>query len=111
MHADYHTLITLHSLQDTDHEARVEEAITRTLICAVKSADHLSTSDSWLNPTEVAFLYFVVVTCHDLYNLLCPVTFSVNYSTNYPVLRGGGGIFLASLQKPNVSLQGHGPCY
>ncbi|XP_053259768.1 HSPB1-associated protein 1 isoform X3 [Podarcis raffonei] len=38
---------------DADHEARVEEAITRTLICAIKSAENTSASDSWLNPTEV----------------------------------------------------------
>ncbi|XP_028599081.2 HSPB1-associated protein 1 isoform X1 [Podarcis muralis] len=38
---------------DADHEARVEEAITRTLICAIKSAETTSASDSWLNPTEV----------------------------------------------------------
>nr|XP_056717416.1 HSPB1-associated protein 1 [Euleptes europaea] len=38
---------------DTDHDDRVEEAITRTLICAIKSVDHSSTSDSWLNPTEI----------------------------------------------------------
>ncbi|KAH0621300.1 hypothetical protein JD844_022437 [Phrynosoma platyrhinos] len=38
---------------DADHEARVEEAITRTLICAIKSAETPDESDSWLNPTEV----------------------------------------------------------
>ncbi|XP_061465093.1 HSPB1-associated protein 1 isoform X2 [Rhineura floridana] len=38
---------------DADHEARIEEAITRTLICAIKSAESPSASDSWLNPTEV----------------------------------------------------------
>ncbi|XP_042301016.1 HSPB1-associated protein 1 [Sceloporus undulatus] len=38
---------------DADHEARVEEAITRTLICAIKSAETPDASDSWLNPTEV----------------------------------------------------------
>ncbi|XP_015266356.1 PREDICTED: HSPB1-associated protein 1 isoform X2 [Gekko japonicus] len=45
-------MVTVNPGQDADHEARVEEAITRTLICAVQSADDLSTSDSWLNPTE-----------------------------------------------------------
>ncbi|XP_066488498.1 HSPB1-associated protein 1 isoform X2 [Tiliqua scincoides] len=38
---------------DTDHEARIEEAITRTLICAIKSAENPSASDCWLNPTEI----------------------------------------------------------
>ncbi|XP_007437245.1 HSPB1-associated protein 1 isoform X1 [Python bivittatus] len=44
---------------DADHEARVEEAITRMMICAVKSAEDPSATDSWLNPTEVE------VTSHD----------------------------------------------
>ncbi|KAG8125190.1 hypothetical protein E2320_020435, partial [Naja naja] len=38
---------------DADHEARIEEAITRTMICAIKSAENPSDTDSWLNPTEV----------------------------------------------------------
>ncbi|XP_062972753.1 HSPB1-associated protein 1 isoform X2 [Elgaria multicarinata webbii] len=37
---------------DADHEARIEEAITRTLICAIKPAEDPGASDSWLNPTE-----------------------------------------------------------
>ncbi|KAL9848715.1 HSPB1-associated protein 1 isoform 2-T2 [Geothlypis trichas] len=39
--------------QDADHEARVEEAITRMLVCAIKSAENPSDGDVWLNPTEV----------------------------------------------------------
>ncbi|XP_053116157.1 HSPB1-associated protein 1 isoform X2 [Hemicordylus capensis] len=38
---------------DSDHEARIEEAITRTLIGAIKSTEKPSASDCWLNPTEV----------------------------------------------------------
>ncbi|KAM6421132.1 HSPB1-associated protein 1 isoform 2-T2 [Rhynochetos jubatus] len=38
---------------DADHEARVEEAITRMVVCAVKSAENPTDGDSWLNPTEV----------------------------------------------------------
>ncbi|KAM9123616.1 HSPB1-associated protein 1 isoform 4-T4 [Pangshura tecta] len=38
---------------DADHKARVEEAITRTLVCAIKSAETPSHVDAWLNPTEV----------------------------------------------------------
>ncbi|NXU74490.1 HBAP1 protein, partial [Oreotrochilus melanogaster] len=38
---------------DADHEARVEEAITRVLVCAIKSAENPSDEDLWLNPTEV----------------------------------------------------------
>ncbi|NP_001089113.1 HSPB (heat shock 27kDa) associated protein 1 L homeolog [Xenopus laevis] len=36
---------------DSDHEFRVQEAITRTLVCLFKSVDPRSTLD-WLNPTE-----------------------------------------------------------
>ncbi|NXK28824.1 HBAP1 protein, partial [Arenaria interpres] len=38
---------------DSDHEARVEEAITRMLVCAIKSAENPGDGDLWLNPTEV----------------------------------------------------------
>ncbi|NXA08332.1 HBAP1 protein, partial [Sapayoa aenigma] len=38
---------------DADHEARVEEAITRMLVCAIKSAENPGDGDLWLNPTEV----------------------------------------------------------
>ncbi|XP_029461076.1 HSPB1-associated protein 1 isoform X2 [Rhinatrema bivittatum] len=38
---------------DEDHEARVEEAITRLLVCAMKSAEDPRTTDIWLNPTEI----------------------------------------------------------
>ncbi|NWU98729.1 HBAP1 protein, partial [Upupa epops] len=38
---------------EADHQARVEEAITRTLVCAIKSAENPSDEDLWLNPTEV----------------------------------------------------------
>ncbi|XP_048809807.1 HSPB1-associated protein 1 isoform X2 [Lagopus muta] len=46
-------VVTLSPGQDADHEARVEEAITRTLVCALKSAESSSDGDPWLNPTEV----------------------------------------------------------
>ncbi|XP_072274013.1 HSPB1-associated protein 1 [Pyxicephalus adspersus] len=39
---------------DSDHEARVEEAITRMVVCTFKSADHSDRTDNWLNPTEGA---------------------------------------------------------
>ncbi|KAM3917224.1 HSPB1-associated protein 1 [Leptodactylus fuscus] len=37
---------------DSDHEARVEEAITRMVVCAFKSAEDPARSGEWLNPTE-----------------------------------------------------------
>ncbi|XP_061226086.1 HSPB1-associated protein 1 isoform X3 [Neopsephotus bourkii] len=46
-------VVTLSPGQDADHEARVEEAITRMLVCALKSAENPSDGDPWLNPTEV----------------------------------------------------------
>ncbi|NXW61987.1 HBAP1 protein, partial [Eurystomus gularis] len=38
---------------EADHEARVEEAITRMLVCAIKAAEKPGDGDLWLNPTEV----------------------------------------------------------
>nr|XP_033800525.1 HSPB1-associated protein 1 isoform X2 [Geotrypetes seraphini] len=38
---------------EEDHEARVEEAITRLAVCAIKSAEDPNTAEVWLNPTEV----------------------------------------------------------
>lgn len=37
---------------DEDHEARVEEAITRMLVCAIKSSHDPGNIEVWLNPTE-----------------------------------------------------------
>lgn len=59
--AETHELIYLPkpsvlSRQDADHEVRVEEAITRMLVCAIKSAENPSDGDLWLNPTEVSSL-------------------------------------------------------
>ncbi|KAM5281103.1 HSPB1-associated protein 1 [Ctenodactylus gundi] len=39
--------------QDEDHLARVEEAITRTLVCALKNAEDPHNPRAWLNPTEM----------------------------------------------------------
>ncbi|KAM5276399.1 HSPB1-associated protein 1 isoform 3-T3 [Hipposideros larvatus] len=39
--------------QEEDHQARVEEAITRMLVCALKSAEDPHNTRAWLNPTEV----------------------------------------------------------
>ncbi|XP_073702408.1 HSPB1-associated protein 1 homolog [Garra rufa] len=37
---------------DTDDEARVGEALTKTIVCALKSTPSLDNNDHWLNPTE-----------------------------------------------------------
>ncbi|XP_035310420.1 HSPB1-associated protein 1 isoform X2 [Cricetulus griseus] len=39
--------------QEEDHLARVEEAITRMLVCALKTAEDPHHPRAWLNPTEV----------------------------------------------------------
>lgn len=36
-----------------DDEARVGEALTKTIVCALKSSPSLDNNDRWLNPTEV----------------------------------------------------------
>ncbi|XP_036739383.2 HSPB1-associated protein 1 isoform X3 [Manis pentadactyla] len=38
---------------EEDHYARVEEAITRMLVCALKTAEDPHNTRAWLNPTEV----------------------------------------------------------
>ncbi|XP_020841608.1 HSPB1-associated protein 1 isoform X3 [Phascolarctos cinereus] len=38
---------------EEDHQARVEEAITRMLVCALKAAEDPTNTKAWLNPTEV----------------------------------------------------------
>ncbi|KTF81037.1 hypothetical protein cypCar_00011531 [Cyprinus carpio] len=37
---------------DMDDEARVGEALTKTIVCALKSTPSLDNNDHWLNPTE-----------------------------------------------------------
>ncbi|XP_067890949.1 HSPB1-associated protein 1 homolog isoform X2 [Heterodontus francisci] len=46
--------VTLHPGEDDDDEARVGEALTRTVVCALKSADPCADVASWLNATEAA---------------------------------------------------------
>ncbi|XP_036599993.1 HSPB1-associated protein 1-like, partial [Trichosurus vulpecula] len=38
---------------EEDHQARVEEAITRMIVCALKAAEDPTDTKAWLNPTEV----------------------------------------------------------
>ncbi|XP_066542951.1 HSPB1-associated protein 1 homolog [Hoplias malabaricus] len=37
---------------EVDDEARLEEALTKTIICALKTTPSLNNKDNWLNPTE-----------------------------------------------------------
>uniref|UniRef100_UPI00398EFA95 HSPB1-associated protein 1 homolog isoform X2 n=1 Tax=Pristiophorus japonicus TaxID=55135 RepID=UPI00398EFA95 len=63
-----------------DDEARVGEALTRTVVCALKSADPHAVTASWLNTTEVAvtshqtnlhYVNLAVQACLDKPNI-CP---------------------------------------
>uniref|UniRef100_A0A8C5KJA6 JmjC domain-containing protein n=1 Tax=Jaculus jaculus TaxID=51337 RepID=A0A8C5KJA6_JACJA len=45
-------VVTLRPGQEEDHLARVEEAITRMLVCALKTAENPHNTRAWLNPTE-----------------------------------------------------------
>lgn len=40
--------------QEADDVARVSEAVTKAVVCALKSAPSDDNTDDWLNPTEVA---------------------------------------------------------
>lgn len=40
--------------QEGDDVARVNEAVTKAVVCALKSAPSDDNADEWLNPTEVA---------------------------------------------------------
>lgn len=51
-----------------DDEARVGEALTKTIVCALKSVPSLDNNDHWLNPTEVFSTYGTVHKRHDLLN-------------------------------------------
>ncbi|XP_023613123.1 HSPB1-associated protein 1 isoform X5 [Myotis lucifugus] len=46
-------VVTLSPGQEEDHQARVEEAIARMLVCALKTAEDPHSTRAWLNPTEV----------------------------------------------------------
>ncbi|RXM97303.1 Mitogen-activated protein kinase 11 [Acipenser ruthenus] len=76
---------------DVDDEARVGEALTKTLVCALKSAPSPDNSDNWLNPTRyiciveatshelnLRYLSLAVQSCLGKRNDLCNETLSVN---------------------------------
>ncbi|XP_054337256.1 HSPB1-associated protein 1 isoform X4 [Pongo pygmaeus] len=49
---------------EEDHLARVEEAITRMLVCALKTAENPQNTRAWLNPTEVEETSHAVNCCY-----------------------------------------------
>ncbi|XP_047304875.1 HSPB1-associated protein 1 isoform X3 [Homo sapiens] len=56
--------VTLSPGQEEDHLARVEEAITRMLVCALKTAENPQNTRAWLNPTEVEETSHAVNCCY-----------------------------------------------
>ncbi|XP_012924264.1 HSPB1-associated protein 1 isoform X2 [Heterocephalus glaber] len=46
-------MVTLSPGQEEDHLARVEEAVTRMVVCALKTSEDPHSTRAWLNPTEV----------------------------------------------------------
>ncbi|KAM4609104.1 HSPB1-associated protein 1 homolog isoform 2-T2 [Polymixia lowei] len=51
--------VTLLPGQEVDDEARVSEALTKAVVCALKTTPSNDNADAWLNPTEEG------VACHD----------------------------------------------
>lgn len=49
------------STQEADDIARVGEAVTKTVVCAIKSARSDDNTDNWLNPTEVTSNYSLIL--------------------------------------------------
>ncbi|XP_037381337.1 HSPB1-associated protein 1 isoform X2 [Talpa occidentalis] len=48
----WHYVESIDPVTEEDHLARVEEAITRMLVCALKTAEDAHNTRAWLNPTE-----------------------------------------------------------
>uniref|UniRef100_A0A8C6MT94 Hspb associated protein 1 n=1 Tax=Mus spicilegus TaxID=10103 RepID=A0A8C6MT94_MUSSI len=57
-------MVTLSPGQEEDHLARVEEAITRMLVCTLKTAEDPHHRRTWLNPTEVEETSHEVNSCY-----------------------------------------------
>ncbi|XP_020768431.1 HSPB1-associated protein 1 isoform X2 [Odocoileus virginianus] len=49
----WHYVESIDPVTEEDHQARVEEAITRMLVCALKTAENPHNTRAWLNPTEL----------------------------------------------------------
>ncbi|XP_058517960.1 HSPB1-associated protein 1 isoform X2 [Ochotona princeps] len=72
-------VVTLSPGQEDDHLARVEEAITRMLVCALKTAENPHNPRAWLNPTEAEEISHEV-NCHYLNGAVC--AFLEHYRTS-----------------------------
>lgn len=40
-------------MQEVDHRTRVNEAVAKAVVCALKATPSEDNTDDWLNPTEV----------------------------------------------------------
>lgn len=50
-------------MQEVDHRTRVNEAVAKAVVCALKATPSEDNADDWLNPTEVLH---VIITSNDL---------------------------------------------
>lgn len=54
-------------MQEVDHRTRVDEAVAKAVVCALKGTTSEDNADDWLNPTEVLHLsYSTHLLLHDL---------------------------------------------
>lgn len=60
-----------------DDVARVSEAVTKAAVCAIKSAQSDDNNDDWLNPTEVANEYSLILITHITHNYIITVGNSI----------------------------------
>lgn len=65
--------------QEDDDVARVSEAVTKAVVCAIKSAESGDATDAWLNPTEVALIKAGII-------LLILIMLSTKDSEHYSII-------------------------
>ncbi|XP_030614460.1 HSPB1-associated protein 1 homolog [Archocentrus centrarchus] len=85
---------------EVDDVARVNEAVTKTVVCAIKSARSDDNTDDWLNPTEEAvashnenmqYLNLAVRACAQRERGCCHSKLSPNLRDTQPVKRDSDG--------------------
>ncbi|KAK2905785.1 HSPB1-associated protein 1 homolog isoform X2 [Channa argus] len=85
---------------EVDDEARVSEAVTKAVVCAIKSAPSDDNSDNWLNPTEegvtshnenMQYVNLAVRACAQRQMNLCHGKPSQNLRETRPVKRDSSG--------------------
>lgn len=53
-------------MQEVDHRTRVNEAVAKAVVCALKGTTSDDNTDDWLNPTEVLHLSHFTLYLQDL---------------------------------------------